>query len=148
MAAGLAVAPQVWRGSKVSRRASPMKISSTRVRIRTEKADRDSHHASHAMRAAGMPAMPMQVRALMVGIASADAELAKGTAEAEVIRLRGLAEAEAKEKLAEAFKHYGEAAILDVIVNMLPELAGKIAEPIAAVDKITVVDTGRGEGGG
>jgi len=82
------------------------------------------------------------------GMAMADAERAKGTAEAEVIRLRGLAEAEAKQKLAEAFKSYGEAAILDIIVKMLPELAGKIAEPIAAVDKITVVDTGRGEGGG
>lgn len=80
------------------------------------------------------------------GLAEADAERAKGTAEAEVIRLRGLAEAEAKEKLAEAFKNYGEAAILDVIVNMLPELAGKIAEPISSIDKLTVVDTGKGEG--
>lgn len=80
------------------------------------------------------------------GMAVADAERAKGTAEAEVIRLRGLAEAEAKEKLAEAFKNYGEAAVLDIIVNMLPELAGKIAAPISSIDKLTVVDTGKGEG--
>src|SRR5690606_33713686 len=67
-------------------------------------------------------------------------------AEAEVIRLRGLAEAEAKEKLAEAFAKFGEAAVLDIIVKMLPELAGKVAEPIGSIDKLTVVDTGNGEG--
>ncbi|MNO30749.1 hypothetical protein D3C76_206940 [compost metagenome] len=76
----------------------------------------------------------------------ADAELAKGTADAEVIRLRGLAEAEAKEKLAEAFQKFGEAAVLDIIVKMLPDLAGQIAKPLASIDKLTVVDTGNGEG--
>lgn len=80
------------------------------------------------------------------GQALADAERAKGTAEAEVIRLRGLAEAEAKEKLAQAFEKFGEAAVLDIIVKMLPELAGKIAEPIQSIDKLTVVDTGNGSG--
>ncbi|AZN43848.1 flotillin family protein [Paenibacillus albus] len=80
------------------------------------------------------------------GLAIADAERAKGTAEADVIRLRGLAEAEAKEKLARAFELFGEAAVLDIIVKMLPELAGKVAEPISAIDKLTVVDTGHGEG--
>ncbi|MBB6636429.1 SPFH domain-containing protein [Cohnella thailandensis] len=80
------------------------------------------------------------------GLAIADAERAKGTAEAEVIRLRGLAEAEAKEKLAEAFESFGEAAVLDIIAKMLPELAGKVAEPISSIDKLTVVDTGHGEG--
>lgn len=82
----------------------------------------------------------------MDGLAVAEAEKAKGTAEAEVIRLRGLAEAEAKEKLAEAFEKFGEAAVLDIIVKMLPELAGKVAEPISSIDKLTVVDTGNGEG--
>src|SRR5690606_23868086 len=80
------------------------------------------------------------------GLAVAEAEKAKGTAEAEVIRLRGLAEAEAKEKLAEAVAKFGEAAVLDIIVKMLPELAGKVAEPISSIDKLTVVDTGNGEG--
>lgn len=80
------------------------------------------------------------------GLAIADAERAKGTADADVIRLRGLAEAEAKEKLAEAFKQFGEAAVLDIIVKMLPELAGRIAEPMRGIDKITVVDAGGGEG--
>ena len=80
------------------------------------------------------------------GQAIADAERARGTADAEVIRLRGLAEAEAKEKLAQAFEQFGEAAVLDIIVRMLPDLAGKIAEPMGKIETITVVDTGHGEG--
>jgi len=85
-------------------------------------------------------------RKRLEGLAIAEAERAKGAAEAEVIRLRGLAEAEAKQKLAEAFEKFGEAAVLDIIVKMLPELAGKVAEPIRSIDKLTVVDTGKGEG--
>lgn len=41
------------------------------------------------------------------GLAKAEAEKAKGETEAEVIRLKGLAEAEAKEKIASAFEQYG-----------------------------------------
>ncbi len=82
------------------------------------------------------------------GIAKADAERAQGTAEAEIIRLRGLAEAEAKQKIAEAFDQYGQAAILDMVVKMMPEYAKEIASPLANIDKITVIDTGSGEGGG
>lgn len=80
------------------------------------------------------------------GLAIADAERAKGTAEADVVRLKGLAEAQAKEKLAEAFEKFGEAAVLDIIIKMLPELAGKIAEPLTSIDKLTVVDAGGGDG--
>lgn len=80
------------------------------------------------------------------GLAIAEAERAKGTADAEVTRLKGLAEAEAKERLAEAFEKFGQAAVIDIIAKMLPELAGRIAAPIAGIDKLTVVDTGSGEG--
>ncbi|MFC6041278.1 SPFH domain-containing protein [Paenisporosarcina macmurdoensis] len=82
------------------------------------------------------------------GIAKADSERAQGETEADIIRLKGLAEAEAKQKLADAFDHYGQAAVLDMIVRMMPEYAKQIASPLANIDKITVVDTGSGEGGG
>ncbi|WP_431028261.1 SPFH domain-containing protein [Lysinibacillus sp. LZ02] len=82
------------------------------------------------------------------GIAKAEAEKAQGTTEAEIIRLRGLAEAEAKQKIAEAFEQYGQAAILDMIIGMLPEYAKQVATPLSNIDKITVVDTGSGSGGG
>jgi flotillin len=81
------------------------------------------------------------------GTAEASVELARGTAQADVIRLKGFAEAEAKNKLAEAFEKFGEAAILEMVITMLPELAGKIAEPMANIEKLTIVDAG-GTGGG
>ncbi|WP_342599325.1 flotillin family protein [Psychrobacillus sp. FSL H8-0483] len=82
------------------------------------------------------------------GLAKADAQRAQGESEAEIIRLKGLAEAEAKRKIAEAFELYGQAAVLDMVVRMLPEYAKQIASPLSNIDKITVVDTGGGEGGG
>lgn len=82
----------------------------------------------------------------MDGLAKAEAEKAKGETEAEIIRLKGLAEAEAKQKIAEAFEKYGQAAILEMIVKMLPEYAKQVAAPLSNIDKITVVDTGGGNG--
>ncbi|MFN7251381.1 MAG: flotillin family protein [Anaerobacillus sp.] len=83
------------------------------------------------------------------GTAKAAAERAKGETEAEVIRLKGLAEAEAKEKIAEAYEKYGQAAMLDMILEMLPTYAREVASPLSNIDKITIVDTGSsGENGG
>lgn len=82
------------------------------------------------------------------GLAKADAERAQGETEADIIRLKGLAEAEAKEKIAQAFEQFGQAAILDMVIRMMPEYAKEIAAPLGNIDKITVVDTGSGEGGG
>ena len=82
------------------------------------------------------------------GEAAAAADRAQGTAQAEVIRAKGLAEAETKEKLAEAFEKFGEAAVLDILAKMLPELAGRIAAPIGQIERLTVVDTGGGQGAG
>ena len=82
------------------------------------------------------------------GQAVGDATRAEGLAEAEVIRQRGLAEAEAKEKLAEAFEKFGEAAVLDLLAKMMPELAKEVAAPLSSIDKLTVVDTGSGQGAG
>ena len=40
---------------------------------------------------------------------------------------------------AEAFATYGEAAILDLLVKVLPEVVGAAAAPLSAVDKMTVI---------
>ncbi|MCD4837887.1 flotillin family protein [Neobacillus sedimentimangrovi] len=83
------------------------------------------------------------------GLAKAEAQKAQGLTEAEIIRMKGLAEAEAKQKIAEAFEQFGQAAILDMIIKMLPEYAKQVASPLSNIDKITVVDTGSsGENGG
>ncbi|MFC0301610.1 SPFH domain-containing protein [Virgibacillus soli] len=83
------------------------------------------------------------------GLAKAEARRAEGESEADIIRLKGLAEAEAKRKIAEAFEQYGQAAVLDMMMKMLPEYAKQVASPLANIDQITVVDTGSsGENGG
>ncbi|KON89363.1 membrane protein [Sporosarcina globispora] len=76
------------------------------------------------------------------GMAKADSQRAQGESEAEIIRLKGLAEAEAKRKIAEAFEQYGQAAMMDMVIKMLPEYAKQLASPLSNIDKITVVDTG------
>lgn len=81
-------------------------------------------------------------RVRMDGLAKADAQRAQGTTEAEIIRLKGVAEAEAKQKIAEAFEQFGQAAVMDMILKMLPEYAKQVASPLSNIDKITVVDTG------
>ncbi|WP_409272001.1 flotillin family protein [Neobacillus sp. SCS-31] len=78
------------------------------------------------------------------GLAKADAVRAQGESDAEIIRLKGLAEAEAKQKIAEAFEQFGEAAVMDMIMKMLPEYAKQVAAPLANIDKISIVDTGGG----
>jgi flotillin len=82
------------------------------------------------------------------GEAEADAIKAKGLAEAEVIRQKGLAEAEAMEKKAAAWKQYNQAAIIQQVIEGLPELAAAISAPLAQTDRIVVISTGDGAGAG
>lgn len=72
---------------------------------------------------------------------------AVGTAEAKAIEAKGIAEAEALEKKAEAMTKYGKAAMLEMIVTALPEMARAIAEPLSTIDKVTIIDSGSGESG-
>ena len=67
---------------------------------------------------------------------------AVGKAEAEVIRAKALAEAEGIDKKAEAMKKYGEAAVVEMIMSALPEIAKNVAEPLSKVDKITMYGEG------
>ena len=62
-----------------------------------------------------------------------------GEAEAEAIRAKGVAEAEAMEKKALAYQKYNNAAMAEMLINVLPEIAGKIAEPLTQIDKITII---------
>ena len=68
----------------------------------------------------------------------AEAIRAKGEAEAEAIRLKLSAEAEGLDKKAEAMKKYGEAAITEMLVKALPDVAKAVATPLANVDSITM----------
>ena len=67
---------------------------------------------------------------------------AVGKAEAEAIRAKALAEAEGIDKKAEAMKKYGEAAVIEMVMQALPEIAKHVAEPLSKVDKITMYGDG------
>lgn len=72
---------------------------------------------------------------------------AVGLAEAEAIEKKGLAEAAAMEKKAEAYQKYNNAAMAEMLINILPDIAGKIAEPLSQIDKITIIGGGEGSSG-
>ncbi len=62
--------------------------------------------------------------------------------EAEGIRARGLAEAEAIEKKAEAQKKMGEASVLEMYLQALPEVVKNAADPLSRTDKIVMYGDG------
>lgn len=83
----------------------------------------------------------------MEGEAKAKAKRAEGMAEVEIIKAKGEAEAAAMSKKAEAFKLYNDAAVTQMIIEKLPEIANAIASPLSKTEKIVIVDNG-GEGKG
>ncbi len=79
-----------------------------------------------------------------VGRAEAAKVLAVGEAEAEVIKKKLLAEAEGLQRKAEAWKNFNEAAILNMVVDKMPELANAFATQLAGIDKINIIEMGDG----
>jgi flotillin len=73
--------------------------------------------------------------------AIADAVRLEGEAEASAIQARGGAEAEALTAKATAFQNFDEAAVLDLLVRVLPDIVRAAAEPIGGIDKLTVIST-------
>ena len=60
---------------------------------------------------------------------------AVGKAEAAAIQAKALAEAEGIDKKAEAMKKYGQAAVIEMVMNALPEIAKNVAQPLSKVDR-------------
>lgn len=73
--------------------------------------------------------------------ALADAVRQEGEAQAAATLAQGSAEAEAMRQKADSFAHYGQAAVLEMLVRTLPEVVGRAAEPLASVEKMTIVST-------
>jgi flotillin len=82
-----------------------------------------------------------------LGKGEGDGNKARGLAQAEVIQAQGLAEALATSKKAEAWQQYTQAAILQQLLDKLPELANAIAQPLAKTEKIVIINSG-GDGNG
>lgn len=80
----------------------------------------------------------------------ADAERYRLEAEAmghaEHIRATGRAEAEAMRAKAAAWREYNEAALTQMVVDILPELAKALAEPLSRTERIILIGDGHGAG--
>jgi len=85
-----------------------------------------------------------RLRIVLEAEAEAEAVALKGEAEAFAIEAKAKAEAEQMNKKAEAFKEYKEAAMVDMMLKVLPQVAAEVSGPISQAKKITMVATGDG----
>ena len=75
----------------------------------------------------------------------AQAIRAQGEAEASIIFQKGEAEAKAMNVKAEAYQEWSQAAVVDKLITNLADVVRAMSEPLANVDKITIVSTGDGK---
>lgn len=74
-------------------------------------------------------------------VAEAEATRAEGEAQAAATLAVGRAEAEAMDQRAAAFASYNDAAVLQMLIEVLPQIAREVAAPIAAIDQLTILST-------
>lgn len=104
---------------------------------------------SEAMKFESIQEAQAQAEAIRLeGQAKAEAMRLEGMAKVDIIRETGKAEAEAMLKKAEAFKQYNDAAMAQMIIERLPDIAKAISEPLAKTEKIVIMDGGNNNGGG
>merc|ERR1719427_2296600 len=80
-------------------------------------------------------------RTKTVEAARADGEKIKliGAAEAKAVEAVGRAEAESMRMKASAYKQYGDAAIMSLVLEALPQIAAEVAAPLAKTDEIVLI---------
>merc|ERR1712121_547009 len=72
-------------------------------------------------------------------IAEAERVRLTGAAEARAIEAVGRAEAERMRMKASAYKQYGDAAIMSLVLDALPQIAAEVAAPLAKTDEIVLI---------
>merc|ERR550534_2615977 len=80
-------------------------------------------------------------RTKTVEAARADGERIKliGAAEAKAVEAVGRAEAERMRMKASAYKQYGDAAILSLVLEALPQIAAEVSAPLAKTEEIVLI---------
>lgn len=76
--------------------------------------------------------------------AKAEAIRMKGDADAYAITEKAKAEAEQLKKKAEAFNEFKGAALIDVVLKIMPQIAAEISAPLNNANKISMVTSGDG----
>merc|ERR1712042_98525 len=80
-------------------------------------------------------------RTKVVETAKAEGEKIRliGGAEARAVEAVGRAEAESMRMKASAYKQYGDAAIMSLVLEALPQIAAEVAAPLAKTDEIVLI---------
>merc|ERR550532_886954 len=83
-------------------------------------------------------------RTRVVESAKADGEKIRliGGAEARAVEAVGRAEAESMRLKASAYKQYGDAAVMSLVLEALPSIAAEVAAPLAKTDEIVLIGGG------
>ena len=119
---------------KVRREARiQMEVTAEADRVRKSK---EAEAESYTIKAEGI-AKAEAIKA--AGLSEAEIIRAKGEAEAEIIKAKGEAEAIALAKKAEAYKLFNDAAIAQMVIEKLPEIASAIAQPLSKTEKIVMI---------
>lgn len=91
--------------------------------------------------------------AIVAAEAEQQAAVLRAQGERDAIRARLVAEAEGMREKAAAWREYGDAAVLQMLLERYPEMISAMSGPmqaigqgLAAVDRISVVDIGGGDG--
>ena len=63
----------------------------------------------------------------------------EGNAEAGIVLSKGEAEAKALALRADAYRQFNEAAVIQTVLSMLPEIVRAAAEPMGRIDSLTVL---------
>jgi len=81
------------------------------------------------------------MRTKTVEAARADGEKIRlvGGAEAKAVEAVGRAEAESMRMKASAYKQYGDAAVMSLVLEALPAIAAEVAAPLAKTDEIVLI---------
>ncbi|MCX7017166.1 MAG: SPFH domain-containing protein [Candidatus Sumerlaeota bacterium] len=116
----------------------------TLAQAEKEKLQLEAEGRAEAQKAQGFAGAEVVAR---TGQAEADASKARGLATADVIQAQGYSEANAMMKKAESWAHYNQAAVTQMLVEALPQIAKAISEPLSKTDKIVIISAG-GAGAG
>src|SRR6266705_705420 len=131
---------QVQKPADAERYKVETLANATKYQLETEAAG-----AASAAKAKGFAAADV---AKATGIAEAEANKARVLAEAAIIEAQGKSTAEAMRMKAESFKQYNQAAVVEMIMRVLPEIAGKISEPLSKTERMVIINSGNGADGG
>ena len=127
------------RPTRTPRSSAPRARSSSRIAA----AQADAERVQLAGQAeAAIQVMKGEANARVTEVnaeATAKQTTLEGNAEAGIVLSKGEAEAKALALRAEAYRQFNEAAVIQTVLSMLPEIVRAAAEPMGRIDQLTVL---------